>query len=185
MMVGLIDAVDAAGTDDARARDRPARGRGDHFCGGADIVARNADRSARPRTGSIQRRLPAQAHRLIPLLDDRADPGRVQGAGLGGRHRVPARARRRLHHRRRRRPLLGAVHRTRLHPRQRRHLVAAAPRRRGAGAGAAAARPRSSAATKPPSGARSTARFPAAALDGAVDELVDSSSRRARRSRSV
>jgi 2-(1,2-epoxy-1,2-dihydrophenyl)acetyl-CoA isomerase len=43
-------------------------GAGEHFCGGADIVARNRDRDSRPRTGSIQRRLPTQAHRLVPLL---------------------------------------------------------------------------------------------------------------------
>ena len=67
MVSGLIDNVAAAGTDE-RVRVIVLSGRGDHFCGGADIVARNADRSARPRTGSIQRRLPAQAHRLVPLL---------------------------------------------------------------------------------------------------------------------
>jgi 2-(1,2-epoxy-1,2-dihydrophenyl)acetyl-CoA isomerase len=43
-------------------------GRGDHFCAGADIVARNAGEQRRPRVGAIQRRLPSQAHRLIPLL---------------------------------------------------------------------------------------------------------------------
>ena len=49
------------------------RGSGEHFCGGFDIVARNSPRGdspggGRPRVGSIQRRLPSQAHRLIPLL---------------------------------------------------------------------------------------------------------------------
>jgi 2-(1,2-epoxy-1,2-dihydrophenyl)acetyl-CoA isomerase len=44
-------------------------GRGGHFCGGFDIVVRNeGPRETRPRAGSIQRRLPAQAHRLIPLI---------------------------------------------------------------------------------------------------------------------
>ena len=44
-------------------------GAGEHFCGGFDIVARNAATGApRPRVGSIQRRLPVQAHRLIPLV---------------------------------------------------------------------------------------------------------------------
>jgi 2-(1,2-epoxy-1,2-dihydrophenyl)acetyl-CoA isomerase len=68
MMAALIDAVDAAGRDE-EVRVISVTGSGDHFCGGADIVARNAgggDR--RPRAGSIQRRLPSQAHRLIPLL---------------------------------------------------------------------------------------------------------------------
>lgn len=67
MMAGLVDALTAAGTDEA-VRVVLLEGAGDHFCGGADIVARNADRTARPRTGSIQRRLPTQAHRLIPLV---------------------------------------------------------------------------------------------------------------------
>lgn len=77
MMNGLVDALDAAGRDDA-VRAVALRGEGDHFCGGADIVARNADTAnrnwpaehadQRPRAGSIQRRLPSQAHRLIPLL---------------------------------------------------------------------------------------------------------------------
>jgi 2-(1,2-epoxy-1,2-dihydrophenyl)acetyl-CoA isomerase len=44
-------------------------GEGDHYCGGFDIVARNADIDApSPRVGSIQRRLPTQTHRLIPLM---------------------------------------------------------------------------------------------------------------------
>jgi 2-(1,2-epoxy-1,2-dihydrophenyl)acetyl-CoA isomerase len=67
MMSGLIDSVDAAGRDEA-VRVIHITGSGDHFCGGADIVARNAGDERRPRVGAIQRRLPSQAHRLIPLL---------------------------------------------------------------------------------------------------------------------
>jgi 2-(1,2-epoxy-1,2-dihydrophenyl)acetyl-CoA isomerase len=68
MMNGLIDYIDAAGRDEA-VRAILLTANGDHFCGGADIVARNAPNGApKPRTGSIQRRLPAQAHRLIPLV---------------------------------------------------------------------------------------------------------------------
>jgi 2-(1,2-epoxy-1,2-dihydrophenyl)acetyl-CoA isomerase len=67
MMAALIDAVDAAGRDEA-VRVISITGSGDHFCGGADIVARNAGSGKKPRAGSIQRRLPSQAHRLIPLL---------------------------------------------------------------------------------------------------------------------
>src|SRR6202008_3126374 len=67
MMAGLISALDGADTDES-VRVVVLDGAGDHFCGGADIVARNADRDARPRTGSIQRRLPQQAHRLIPTM---------------------------------------------------------------------------------------------------------------------
>jgi 2-(1,2-epoxy-1,2-dihydrophenyl)acetyl-CoA isomerase len=44
-------------------------GRGQDFCAGFDIVSRNAgDGERKPRIGSIQRRLPAQAHRLVPLM---------------------------------------------------------------------------------------------------------------------
>jgi 2-(1,2-epoxy-1,2-dihydrophenyl)acetyl-CoA isomerase len=67
MMAALIDAVDAAGRDEG-VRVISITGSGDHFCGGADIVARNAGSGSKPRAGSIQRRLPSQAHRLIPLL---------------------------------------------------------------------------------------------------------------------
>jgi 2-(1,2-epoxy-1,2-dihydrophenyl)acetyl-CoA isomerase len=67
MMAGLIEAVDAAGRDEG-VRVIHIAGTGDHFCGGADIVARNAGEQSRPRVGAIQRRLPSQAHRLLPLL---------------------------------------------------------------------------------------------------------------------
>jgi len=67
MMRGLVAALEVAGRDES-VRAVVLRGAGDHFCGGADIVARNAPDEPRPRPGSIQRRLPTQAHRLIPLL---------------------------------------------------------------------------------------------------------------------
>lgn len=67
MVAAFIDAVDAAGRDEA-VRAILVRGAGDHFCGGFDIVGRNAPGGQRPRVGSIQRRLPAQSHRLVPLL---------------------------------------------------------------------------------------------------------------------
>ena len=68
MVAAMIAAVDSAGRDEA-VRAILICGAGEHFCGGFDIVARNAARSDRkPRVGSIQRRLPSQAHRLIPLL---------------------------------------------------------------------------------------------------------------------
>jgi len=69
MMLALVDAVAAAGTDES-VRVIVIEGAGDHFCGGADIIARNtrADTDRKPSAGSIQRRLPNQAHRLIPLL---------------------------------------------------------------------------------------------------------------------
>jgi 2-(1,2-epoxy-1,2-dihydrophenyl)acetyl-CoA isomerase len=71
MMEGLIDSIDAAGVVD-RVRVILLSGSGDDFCAGADIVARNKSATAgearRPRAGSIQRRLPTQAHRLIPAM---------------------------------------------------------------------------------------------------------------------
>jgi 2-(1,2-epoxy-1,2-dihydrophenyl)acetyl-CoA isomerase len=85
MMMGLIAAFDDAATDD-RIRVIVLEGAGDHFCGGADILARNAG-GEKPRTGSIQRRLPTQAHRLIPQLCTIQVPvvAKVRGwaAGIG------------------------------------------------------------------------------------------------------
>ncbi len=66
MMYAAIEAVDLAGRDEA-VRAILLTGEGEHFCSGFDIVARNAE-DGRPRVGSIQRRLPSQAHRLVPLL---------------------------------------------------------------------------------------------------------------------
>lgn len=87
-MVGaLIEAVDAAGQDEA-VRVILLSGEGDHFCSGFDIVGRQRDAPPdRPRVGSIQRRLPSQAHRLVPLLLSVQAPVvcRAQGwvAGIG------------------------------------------------------------------------------------------------------
>jgi 2-(1,2-epoxy-1,2-dihydrophenyl)acetyl-CoA isomerase len=69
MMDGLLRALTLASTDD-RVRAILLTGAGDHFCGGADIVARNTrdPEAAKPRAGSIQRRVPTQAHHLIPLV---------------------------------------------------------------------------------------------------------------------
>jgi 2-(1,2-epoxy-1,2-dihydrophenyl)acetyl-CoA isomerase len=67
MMAGLVEAIDAAGRDES-VRAIYLTGAGEHFCGGADVIARNADTGSRPRAGSIQRRLPSLAHRLIPLM---------------------------------------------------------------------------------------------------------------------
>lgn len=67
MMIGLIRALETAGTDE-RVRVIVLDGAGDDFCAGADIVARNASTGERPRVGSIQRRLPVQANRLMTLV---------------------------------------------------------------------------------------------------------------------
>ena len=63
----IVDALEQAATDDSR-RAIVLRSTGDDFCAGADWVASNTAAGPRPRTGSIQRRTPLQAHRLIQLL---------------------------------------------------------------------------------------------------------------------
>jgi 2-(1,2-epoxy-1,2-dihydrophenyl)acetyl-CoA isomerase len=86
MMRALVDAFDTAATDD-HVRVIVLEGAGDHFCGGADIVARNTGAGGRRRAGSIQRRLPTQAHRLIPQVCSIQVPvvAKVRGwaAGIG------------------------------------------------------------------------------------------------------
>ena len=66
MIDQLITALTAAAADDA-LRAVHLRGAGDDFCSGADWVASNAD-SGRPRTGSLTRRVPHQANRVIELI---------------------------------------------------------------------------------------------------------------------
>ena len=67
MVAGLIAVLTRAATETVRVI--VLTGEGEHFCGGFDIVARNAPSDApRPRVGSVQRRLPVQAHRLVPLV---------------------------------------------------------------------------------------------------------------------
>ena len=69
MMEGLVRAFTVASTDE-QLRVIFLEGIGEHFCGGADIVARNRTEAdaPKPRAGSIQRRLPVQAHELISLV---------------------------------------------------------------------------------------------------------------------
>jgi 2-(1,2-epoxy-1,2-dihydrophenyl)acetyl-CoA isomerase len=68
MVAALADAIEAAGNDEG-VRVILLTATGDHFCSGFDIVSRNAGKTGnRPRAGSIQRRLPSQAHRLIPVI---------------------------------------------------------------------------------------------------------------------
>jgi 2-(1,2-epoxy-1,2-dihydrophenyl)acetyl-CoA isomerase len=88
MVAVLIDEVDAAGRDES-VRAILLTAEGDHFCSGFDIVGRNIGGSEqRPRIGSIQRRLPSQAHRLIAVLCTTQVPivvaarGWVAGIGL-------------------------------------------------------------------------------------------------------
>ena len=88
MVQALITEVDAAGRDEA-VRAILLTAEGDHFCSGFDIVGRNAgEQEQRPRIGSIQRRLPSEAHRLLPVLVTTQVPvvvgarGWVAGIGL-------------------------------------------------------------------------------------------------------
>lgn len=68
IVAALIEALERAGQDEA-VRAVLLSGAGEHFCSGFDLVERNAsDQGPRPRVGSIQRRLPAQAHRLLPVV---------------------------------------------------------------------------------------------------------------------
>ena len=92
MVAELTDVVAAAGNDES-VRAVLLTGAGEHFCSGFDIVTRNASATLegapprRPRAGSIQRRLPGQAHRLIPVLLETQVPiiAAVRGwaAGIG------------------------------------------------------------------------------------------------------
>lgn len=67
MVAGLINVIETAGNDE-QVRAVLLAAAGEHFCSGADIVARNSGDGRRPRVGAIQRRLPGQAHRLIPVI---------------------------------------------------------------------------------------------------------------------
>jgi 2-(1,2-epoxy-1,2-dihydrophenyl)acetyl-CoA isomerase len=93
MVATIIERVDAAGRDEA-VRSILITAEGDHFCSGFDIVGRNAatqgtgNAEPRPRIGAIQRRLPSEAHRLIPVLCTTQVPivvgarGWIAGIGL-------------------------------------------------------------------------------------------------------
>lgn len=67
MIETMTDAVESAGNDDD-IRVIVISSSGNDFCSGADLIAGNRGGKRRPRVGSLQRRLPTQAHRLIPAL---------------------------------------------------------------------------------------------------------------------
>jgi 2-(1,2-epoxy-1,2-dihydrophenyl)acetyl-CoA isomerase len=67
MVALLIASLESANQDEA-VRVIVLRGAGSDFCAGFDILSRNARSEAKPRIGSIQRRLPSETHRLIPLI---------------------------------------------------------------------------------------------------------------------
>lgn len=86
MTEALIGHLGTAQNDEA-VRCILLTGAGDDFCSGFDIVSRNAAGGGRPRVGSIQRRLPGRAHRLLPLMLDTQVPVvcavRGWAAGIG------------------------------------------------------------------------------------------------------
>ena len=138
MIDAFVDLLTDAATDDS-LRAVHIRGAGGDFCAGADWVATNSA-GQRPRTGDLVRRIPA--HRQSR---DRTRPWHpaargLQRAGLGRRPWLQSGPGRRLHRRRRRRRVLGAVRRPWLLPRLRLHVAAAPAGRPGAGQGDAAAR---------------------------------------------
>jgi 2-(1,2-epoxy-1,2-dihydrophenyl)acetyl-CoA isomerase len=67
VIVRIVRALEDAATDDS-LRVVELRSSGDDFCAGANWVAANTGSGEKPRTGSIQRRTPLQAHRLVELL---------------------------------------------------------------------------------------------------------------------
>jgi len=67
MIRALIEQLEYAALDE-EVRAITLTGEGEHFCTGADIVAINREGQPKPAVGSIQRRLPLQAHRLVRLL---------------------------------------------------------------------------------------------------------------------
>lgn len=88
VVAGLIAAVAEAGVDES-VRVILLDGAGDDFCSGFDLVARNAPTDQRPRVGSIQRRMPLQANRLVQVMCATQVPivcavrGWAAGIGLG------------------------------------------------------------------------------------------------------
>lgn len=82
----MIDCFSMAGSDE-EIRAVLLGGAGEHFCSGFDIISRNSGDGARPRVGSIQRRVPELAHRLIPLMASVQAPivavARGWAAGIG------------------------------------------------------------------------------------------------------
>jgi 2-(1,2-epoxy-1,2-dihydrophenyl)acetyl-CoA isomerase len=86
MLDAMIEHLAAAGIDE-EVRVIRIDADGPDFCAGSDLVANNAKSERKPRVGSIQRRLPTKANRLIPLMLETQVPvvAVVRGwaAGLG------------------------------------------------------------------------------------------------------
>ena len=85
MVYALIDAIEAAGSDEA-VRVIALSGTGEHFCSGFDLAERGRDE--RPRVGATQRRMRWHVNRLIPTMLETQTPivtaatGWIIGLGL-------------------------------------------------------------------------------------------------------
>ena len=81
----IVETLESAATDDD-LRVIALLGTGDDFCSGSDWVASNSSGN-KPRPGSLQRRTPLQAHRIVSLLQEVQLPVvcavRGWAAGLG------------------------------------------------------------------------------------------------------
>ena len=73
MLDALIGYI-AAAAQDERVRVIRIDSVGPDFCAGADLIARNATGERKPRVGSMQRRLPTKANRLIPVMVETQTP---------------------------------------------------------------------------------------------------------------
>jgi len=88
IVAALIDAIGSAGLDE-QVRAILLTGEGDDFCSGFDLATRESASGSRPRVGSIQRRMPLQANRLISVMVTTQTPivcavrGWAAGIGLG------------------------------------------------------------------------------------------------------
>jgi 2-(1,2-epoxy-1,2-dihydrophenyl)acetyl-CoA isomerase len=63
----LVAILESAATDDT-LRVIHLTANGNDFCSGADWVSSNTDNAPKPRPGSLTRRVPLEAHRVIELL---------------------------------------------------------------------------------------------------------------------
>ena len=81
IVLGLIDAIDAAGLDES-VRVIALTGTGTDFCSGFDLGRRSSSADdARPRVGSVQRRMQTHVNRLIPTMLETQVP--IVAAAIG------------------------------------------------------------------------------------------------------